>query len=302
MGSSISLPGEQRYIVAMIQARCTWSGSEQTCTREDDGMNHQQNRAAVVAIDVGNTHVHIGIDLGEGRDWDQMLRFDSDPRRTADEWNVLLEASLNPFEADLTSGTIGLASVVPGVTRNLTEYFEQHLGQRIVTVSPDLDLGITVGTDQPYETGQDRIANAVAGFDPGAGAVIVIDMGTATKVDSSMPMACFEVERLHPASGSPLETLAGRTARLYSVPLNAPESAIGPNTTAAIQAGVVLGHLAMIEGLVNHQKKEIGTISSVVLTGGYANVIAATPPANASHLPNLTLDGVRKIALRNQNQ
>ncbi len=253
----------------------------------------------VMAIDVGNTHVHIGVDKGADGVWDQMLRFDADPRRTADEWNVLVSGALIGLSASTRAIAVGLASVVPGVTRNLAEYVDRFLGRDIITVSPDLDLGISVGTDQPYETGQDRIANAVAAFKPGRGSVIMIDMGTATKVDVVDSDGVFLGGAIGPGLGLSLETLAGRAARLYAVPLQAPDSAIGSSTTSAVQAGVVLGHLAMIEGLVDRQTAEIGGVTSILLTGGFANVVASSPPAGAIHKPHLTLDGVRAITIRN---
>jgi type III pantothenate kinase len=58
----------------------------------------------------------------------------------------------------------------------------------------------------------------------------------------------------------------------------------------------------MVEGLVQRIRSELdGGASAVVLaTGGLADVIAPECPAIEHVEPNLTLDGLRLIWLRNQ--
>jgi type III pantothenate kinase len=97
-----------------------------------------------------------------------------------------------------------------------------------------------------------------------------------------------------------LDTLALRAARLYAVELTRTPAVIGRNTIAAVQAGVVEGHLAMIEGLVARVRAELGGAEHVVLTGGYAHVFADARSVFTDVAPTLTLEGLRLIYRRNR--
>ena len=53
----------------------------------------------------------------------------------------------------------------------------------------------------------------------------------------------------------------------------APKAAIGRNTAASIQSGIVYGHVGMVEAMVDRFKKELGGDTKIVATGGMANLI-----------------------------
>ena len=55
-----------------------------------------------------------------------------------------------------------------------------------------------------------------------------------------------------------MDALAARAAKLASVPLEAPEHAIGRDTEECIKVGAVMGAAAMAEGLVARMKRELG--------------------------------------------
>jgi len=166
-------------------------------------------------------------------------------------------------------------------------------------VSPALELGITVSTDQPLETGSDRVVNAAAAFAGYGGPVVVVDMGTATKIDAITADGRFIGGAIAPGLGLAMDALAQRAAQLYAVPLALPERAIGSNTFEAVQAGVVLGQLKLIESLVKQADQELGGARAVVLTGGHANAIAGHTPVITTVRPNLTIDGLRLLAEMN---
>jgi type III pantothenate kinase len=191
-----------------------------------------------------------------------------------------------------------MCSVVPSITRSLTEFLEDRFGRAPLIVSAQLDLGIEVATDQPLETGADRITNAVAVDALYGRPAIVVDFGTATKVDALDKNGRFLGGAIATGLALSMEALASRAARLYAVPIEIPDAAIGHNTTTAIQAGVVLGHLKMVEGLVEMARQEMGGCETVVLTGGNGRLFADRVPSLGPYEPNLTLDGLRVIASR----
>jgi type III pantothenate kinase len=77
-----------------------------------------------------------------------------------------------------------------------------------------------------------------------------------------------------------------------------PSHAIGRNTTTAIQAGVVLGHLKMVEALVEMAREELEGCDIVVSTGGNGALFAEQSSVLGPYVPTLTLDGLRYIAAR----
>ena len=249
-----------------------------------------------LAIDVGNTNVHIGHAPNLIDPWIRTFRFSSDRNRTADEWHALLDVH---FEAlNCVDCAIAMCSVVPAIARSLTEFLEERFGEPPLLVSSDLPLGIDVATDQPHETGTDRLTNAVAVDALYGRPAIVVDFGTATKVDALDREGRFLGGAIATGLGVSMDALASRAARLYAVPIEIPSHAIGRNTTAAIQAGVVLGHLKMVEGLVEMTRRELGGCETVVLTGGNGSLFSHRSNSLGPYEPNLTLDGLRFIAGR----
>ena len=78
--------------------------------------------------------------------------------------------------------------------------------------------------------------------------------------------------------------------------------AIGNNTVHALQSGIVLGTLSLVEGMVARFQAEMDAPGCpVIATGGYASDLLAAESASITHLePNLTLDGLRLVYDRNR--
>lgn len=251
-----------------------------------------------LAIDVGNTNVHIGVAENLNDSWVRTFRFSSARDRTADEWHALLDVHFETLSC--TDCKVAMCSVVPAITRSLTEYIEQRFGVPPLIVSSHLPLGIEVATDQPTETGTDRLTNAVAVDALYGRPAIVVDFGTATKVDALDKDGRFLGGAIATGLAVSMDALASRAARLYAVPIDIPTHAIGRNTTTAIQAGVVLGHLKMVEGLVEMAREELGGCDIVVLTGGNGALFAEKSSSLGPYEPSLTLEGLRFIARRSE--
>jgi len=253
----------------------------------------------LLAVDIGNTNVYAGIRTSGAGGWPQTMRFASRRNCTADDWLSMLAPHLSGFLADPSSFQVVGCSVDPALTQSFVEFSRRHLAVDALMVSTALDLGLTVATHHPAETGADRIVNAAAAFAGYGGPVIVVDMGTATKIDAVNNRGEFLGGAIAPGLGLTMDALAQRAAQLYAVPLTIPLQALGANTIEAIQAGVVLGHVKMVDGLVQQISSELGGANAVVLTGGYSSSIAGSVQTVTEHRPNLTLDGLAIIAARN---
>src|SRR6185436_17548897 len=131
----------------------------------------------LLAIDVGNTNIVLGVFDGErlAESW----RLATMRERTADEVGILVthlfEHSCIPL--DSVSGII-LASVVPPLTRTMEEMGERYFGVRPVTVD-GTNTGMPVLYQPPSDVGADRVVNAVAAYEAYGRAarvpVIVVD-------------------------------------------------------------------------------------------------------------------------------
>ncbi|HLA42037.1 MAG TPA: type III pantothenate kinase, partial [Aggregatilineales bacterium] len=90
-----------------------------------------------------------------------------------------------------------------------------------------------------------------------------------------------------------------KTAQLKQVQPAPPPAAIGRNTTHALQSGIFLGYLGLVEGLIERIKAEMLESDRakvrVIGTGGLVNLIALHTPAIDEISETLTLDGVRLI-------
>ena len=91
-----------------------------------------------------------------------------------------------------------------------------------------------------------------------------------------------------------------RAAMLPRVELTRPKRAIGTNTIAAMQSGIVFGYVALVEGMIARIQKELEEPAKVVATGGFAELIAGQTDVIDVVNANLTLVGLRLIYLMNK--
>ncbi|MCS6870677.1 MAG: type III pantothenate kinase, partial [Anaerolineae bacterium] len=133
------------------------------------------------------------------------------------------------------------------------------------------------------------------------GPAIVIDFGTATTFDVISRQGSYIGGSIAPGIGIAHDALVRRTAQLYKVELAPPPSPIGRNTTHAIQSGLFLGYICMVEGLVARIKSAMseGDQAKVIATGGLASLFQQHTSAIEIVAPMLTLDGLRLIYMLN---
>ena len=71
----------------------------------------------------------------------------------------------------------------PPLIEAMEHVVNQAIGKPIEWVGRDLDLPIKVATDNPTETGVDRVLNVAAAYEQMGKACAVVDAGTAFTVD-----------------------------------------------------------------------------------------------------------------------
>ena len=78
-------------------------------------------------------------------------------------------------------------------------------------------------------------------------------------------------------------------------------SVSGGITVPSIQAGLVWGCVAQVEGMVQSMVAELGGSAKVIATGGQAALVAGLTNVIESIDPLLTLEGLRLIYLQNSD-
>lgn len=250
----------------------------------------------LLVVDVGNTNAMFGVyDLATGA-LRSTVRAATRRDRMPDEWFSILSPvmAMDAVEpADI--GAMVISSVVPSVTRWLTAMAQDRFGVEPIIVSAGLDFGLRIDVDSPGEVGADRLVNSLAAFHRYGAPVISIDFGTALNFDVVNKEGAYIGGSLAPGLVIALEAMTSRAARLFSVDLVPPPAAIGRNTTNAIQSGLVLGYVSMVEGMIRRLSDELEGEPDVVVTGGYAELFADQSPLIHHYDPDLTIDGLRLV-------
>lgn len=256
----------------------------------------------LLAIDIGNSNLTLGV--CDGTAWQRQWRLLTMPEKTADEYGIVLKGLLNDAGLATAVTHIIIASVVPRLTATLDAACQQYVGQTPLIVGLHLDLGIRVATDVPGQVGMDRIVNAVAAYHLHPGPSIVLDMGTATKLDVVTGTGELIGGVIAPGLQLTADALASRAAKLGQVALEAPPQTIGRNTIHAMQSGLVFGYVSLCEGLVSRLRTEHPDQNQpihVLGTGGLINLIANHTTIIDHVDPWLTLTGLRVIHERAGN-
>lgn len=252
----------------------------------------------ILAVDVGNTQTVLG--LFEGDRLDGHWRVATDATLTADELRVKIGGLLALDGLAWTDiERLVLSSVVPALTGHYEEMAVRATGVTPMVVGPGLKTGMPIHYDNPHEVGADRIVNGVAAFEAYGGPVIVIDFGTATTLDVIDANGAYLGGAIAPGVETSAEALFSRAARLAKVDLEPPAKVIGTNTRASVQAGLMLGEAAMVDGLVRRAWSELGGECTVVATGGLAERMSPLCDTIGHVEPDLTLSGLRIIYGRN---
>lgn len=253
----------------------------------------------LLAVDIGNTNIVFGIHDGET--WLHHWRVRTVREKMPDEYAVLFRMFLR--EAGLTMqhfDQVVLSSVVPPLSGRMAAMLAAQTGLTPLLVGHTVDTGLSFAVDNPAEVGADLIADAVAAHARFGGAAVIVDFGTATTFTAVSAEASFLGVAIAPGVNLAAAALSGGTAQLPQISLESPAQAIGTNTVCAIQSGIVLGYVSLVQGLVERFRSELGGEVKVIATGGLAQLIAPQTCCFDAVDPWLTLEGVRLIALRNR--
>ncbi len=248
----------------------------------------------LLAIDVGNTSIKLGI--FENKELRVTWHMASSVSRLPDEYaaiflSLLQHEGLKPSDIDAAC----MCAVVPPLSAIFEEVLQRYFNVKPLIVGAGTKTGVRIRYENPNELGSDRIVQAAAAHQLYGGPLIILDMGTATVFDTVSKEGDYLGGALAPGINIAAEALVDRTHTLPRVKLARPKKAIGTNTTAAMQSGIIFGYVGLIEGVTARIWNELGEKGKVVATGGYADLVAKETKVIDIINLDLILTGLRLI-------
>lgn len=246
----------------------------------------------LLAIDIGNSSTKFGIFDGEVL----LHKFSIQTKRdyTVEE---LLFDRLKVHEKDFIQidiDTCVVASVVPELNGVISQVCGELFKITPRFVDASWDFGFTISYDPPTAAGADRLVNCFAAVEKYGSPIVVCSFGTATTIDVVNGSDEYIGGIIAPGMATMANALQLAASKLPIISIEKAENVIGSSTVESIRSGIVNGHVAMVEGLLNR----IGSKGKVVATGGFARLIASQTAAIDAVDENLTLEGLRLLAMR----
>lgn len=257
----------------------------------------------LLAVDAGNTNLVFA--LVEDGVIRARWRIATDPRRTADQYAVWLHQllELEGFsKADVSAVIIG--TVVPRALHNLEVLASKYFAvEPLIAGQGAAAWGIELDVAEPQSVGADRVLNAIAAHALYGGDLVVVDFGTATTFDVVDYSGAYKGGIIAPGINLSLDALVNAAAMLPRIAIEAPESAsvIGRTTETQMHIGIYWGYVAMMEGLIDRLKAEIGRPVRVVATGGLATLFDAHSEMFDAIEGDLTIQGLAMLHERSKN-
>jgi type III pantothenate kinase len=260
-------------------------------------------RLVLLAIDVGNTNIVLGV--FDGAELVQSWRLQTVRERTSDELGLLVDGLFAHSRIERVQiRAVIIGSVVPPLTGTIRDMAQRYFGVTALIVEPGVNTNMPILYENPAEVGADRIVNGIAAFErfgrSAARPMVVVDFGTATTLDAITAKGEYLGGAICPGVQISADALFQRAARLPRIDVRKPPRVIGRTTVGAMEAGLFWGYVGMVEGLVRRMSDELGGQALCIATGGLAEVIAPETSLIEHVDADLTLHGLRLVWERNQ--
>ena len=249
-----------------------------------------------LAIDIGNTHIVLGIFLN-----DELIdskRIGTDRLKTEDEYYVIIANLLNEIVKPSEISKVILSSVVPPLTRVFDHLINKYLKTDSIIISSKTPLGLKFPMKNPEFIGADLLVNAFAAKEIYNRNVVICDLGTATTIQLVGKDGFFYGTAIAPGIVTSADSLFNKASLLSNIRLEKPDKLLGTNTKDALLSGIIRGHAHTIDGFIKDIKENYENLENilVVATGGMADMIFQLSKYIDKVDKNLTLTGLNLIA------
>lgn len=253
----------------------------------------------ILTIDIGNTNIVLGGFDNENLKF--VSRISTNAKKTDAEYAIELKSIFelyNVEEAEVSGAAI--SSVVPILTQTMANAIKIVFNVNTVVVGPGIKTGINLLADNPSQVGADLICACVAAANLYTAPVLIIDMGTATKLMLVDENKSFTGVSIMPGVELSLKALTGGAAQLPQISLVTPKKLLGTNTIDCMRSGIIYGNASMLDGMIDRIAAEIGNTPTVVATGGLSGSIIPHCRHNIIPDDELILKGLLIIYNKNK--
>ena len=220
----------------------------------------------LVCLDVGNTHIVVGIYESETC---KTYRISTNPHITVDELGIKIVEILKFNNSNVKDYEFIVSSVVPQIDSVIKDMCIKYFNTKAMFVEPGIKTGIKIKLDNPKELGADILVGAVAAVEEYGTNVLVIDMGTAITLVYINSYKELLGGTIFPGIRTSFSSLFQGTAKLEETGFDKPKDIIGSDTKSCIQSGMMYGYASLIEGMINRYHNKLGPFKTVI-TGGDA--------------------------------
>lgn len=164
-----------------------------------------------------------------------------------------------------------ISCVVPRILETLIETSKEVFNCEVIAVNGN-NVDLKVKLDNPLELGADFIAGAYGAIYQYDVPVIIIDMGTASKISVVGENHTFLGGVIQPGVGQMANILSQNIDHLPHIDLVVPDQLLGRNTIECIQSGILHGAFLGLIEMAKKIEKELDGPAKILLTGGYINL------------------------------
>ena len=216
-------------------------------------------------VDIGNTT--IGIALYEQHVFIKKFIVSSEVDKAEDEYYLMFQTLTKDVEkTDIEH--IFISSVVPILNRRIKNALFKIFNCQPIILGMGLKNGLSIKIDNPSELGSDLVCDAVGAINKYDSPIIIVDLGTATKILVIDKNKAFIGCSIAPGILMSALALTNKASQLPDFELSYPKNVIGKNTFESLKSGVVIGHGEMIKGICYQIEKQFDYKFIKVFTGG----------------------------------
>lgn len=221
-----------------------------------------------LCIDVGNTTVVYVI--YQNSDIVASFSYYTHSYHTLDEITAAIKIQLDHHEINpLDINRIIYCSVVPSLDSYMFDMIGDIFKVEPLILKPGIKTGLQLSVDNPLEVGGDIIADCVAAKEKYGFPILIVDLGTASKVLYVDGNGAFSAACITPGVDISRTALSSKAALLPEVGFKKPMDVTKcKNTIDCMNTGLILSHAYGVRGIVDEYKKIVGENVKVILTGG----------------------------------
>lgn len=251
-----------------------------------------------LCIDVGNSTVGVGL-FFENK-LIKKFNFVTETNKTSHEIKEKMNEIFLTFGLSFNVvSNVVYSSVVPPINHAFKKALNELFLCKILYINSGIKTGVMMKIDNPNEVGNDLIADLVSGKTFYGFPLIIIDLGTASKIMLLDDNGAFSSVLIMPGLKKSAEILTDSTSLLPKISLERGNKFLAKNTIEAMNNGVIYGHAEMIKGLVNRFEKEINKQAKIILTGGCANIVRDLLPNYYIFDEDFILKGLNELIKKN---